>query len=861
VAKLGHQKQIMPARNGGVDLDSRSTCQVGGSRDTGAGSLALPLQGLKTATTGEALPEQVVKPSLSTGARPTEWIESQGGRYQALLRASRAISAYREPAGLFRALAGELQDVVRFDYLGLVLYDESQNKIEMPVFEVVNGPGVTIPTDLPAEDTLTWWVYHNQKPVVISHASDEPRFPRMMQIYKRWGVQSGVVLPLTTAHRRLGGLALGTAQPDAYSDDEVRYLGLVADQVALAVDNALRDEQQRRSEKDLSKQKAHFEKLFELAPEAIVLRDIENRVLRVNEEFTKLFGYTVDEAIGRNISSLIVPDDRRGECEHLRETLKRGERVNAETVRRRKDGKRLSVSLVAAPVSVEGKEREIYGIYRDITERKRAEQRLRRSEAYLAEGQRLSHTGSWARCVSTGELYWSRESFLIFGLDPDGPSPTFETFLSRIHPEDRDSVGNTAQNSIVRKSDFEIDFRIVLDDGAVRHIHVVGHPVIDAAGQVNELVGTHVDVTGPIQSRVALEKAFEEIKQLKDQLYQENVALREEIDETSMFEEIVGTSDALRRVLAQVETVAATDSTVLIYGETGTGKELIARAIHNLGERASQAFVKLNCAAIPTGLLESELFGHEKGAFTGAVGQRIGRFELANHGTVFLDEIGEITLDLQPKLLRVLQEREFERLGSSRTLRTGARLIAATNSDLSAMVQAGNFRSDLFYRLDVFPIHVPALRERKEDIPLLVRHFVQHFTRRLRKNIDSIPATTMTALCEYHWPGNIRELQNVIERAVILSTGSGLRVSTDDLKPHGRPPSGQANTGEVQITDGRKALRAFDETERQQIVEVLEETHWTVAGPNGAASRLGVKRSTLQYRMRKLGIPSRRGSL
>jgi PAS domain S-box-containing protein len=807
------------------------------------------------------MPEELVKASVLDGGKPTEWIESLAGRYEALLRASRAISAYREPVALFRALAGELQHALKFDFLGLILYDESLNKIEIPVLEVVNGSGVTIPTDLRAEEAITWWVYHNQKPVVISHASDEPRFPRMMQIYKSCGVESGVVLPLTTAQRRLGGIALGSEQPDAYSDDEVRYLELVADHVALVVDNALRDEQQRRSEEDLRKQKAHFEKIFELAPEAIVLLDIESRVLRVNEEFTKLFGYTADEAVGRNIRSLIVPEDHRDESENLRELLKRRERVNAEIVRRRKDGKRLTVSFVAAPVSVEGNGVEIYGIYRDITERKRSEERLRRSEAYLAEGQRLSHTGSWARCVSTGELYWSRESFLIFGFDPEGPSPTFETLLNRIHPEDRQSFRNTTQNAIVRRSDFEVDYRIIRDDGTVRHIHVVGHPVINAARPLNEFVGTHVDVTDQIQSRAALEKAFEEIKQLKDQLYQENVALREEIDETSMFEEIVGKSDALRRVLAQVETVAATDSTVLIYGETGTGKELIARAVHNLGERAPQAFVKLNCAAIPTGLLESELFGHEKGAFTGAVGQRVGRFELANHGTVFLDEIGEIPLDLQPKLLRVLQEREFERLGSSRTLKTDARLIAATNGNLSMMVEAGKFRADLFYRLDVFPIHVPSLRERKEDIPLLVRHFVQQFTRRLRKNIDSIPAATMTALCEYHWPGNIRELQNVIERAVIVSTGFVLKVSTDDLKPRSHRPGSQEKSGEAPRTDARNARKAVDESERQQILGVLEETHWTVAGPRGAASRLGLKRSTLQYRMRRLGIPSKRESL
>ena len=287
------------------------------------------------------------------------------------------------------------------------------------------------------------------------------------------------------------------------------------------------------------------------------------------------------------------------------------------------------------------------------------------------------------------------------------------------------------------------------------------------------------------QVAIAVENAlaYGQISDLKDKLAQEKLYLEDEIRSELNFEEIVGKSEALRYVLKQVETVAPTDSTVLIYGETGTGKELIARALHNLSSRSSGAFVKLNCAAIPTGLLESELFGHEKGAFTGAIAQRVGRFELANHGTVFLDEIGEIPLELQPKLLRVLQEREFERLGSSRTLRTDARLIAATNRDLAAMVDENKFRSDLYYRLNVFPIRVPALRERPVDIPLLVRHFVQQFSRRLGRQIDTIPSETMEALVRYHWPGNIRELQNVLERAVILSTGPVLRVAIEDLRP------------------------------------------------------------------------------
>jgi PAS domain S-box-containing protein len=809
--------------------------------------------------------DQLLERRATAADQPSEWAGMFASRYEAFLRVSRTINSYREPAALFRALAQELQNVVKFDFLGLVLYDEAHNEVLMPVLEVVNGPEVIVPPDLRPEDTIAWWVYKNQKPVVISCAQKETRFLPMMEVYKHYGVQSAVVLPLTTARRRLGGLALGSQQPGAYSDDEVRYLELVADQIALAVDNALRDEEQQSSAEDLRKQKAHFEKLFELAPEAIVLRDLEDRILRANQEFTKMFGYSAEEAIGHDVKALIVPTDvpQQRQCDELREALKRGERVNAEIIRRRKDGTKLHVSLVAAPVSV-GNEPEIYGIYRDITERKRAEEKLRRSEAYLAEGQRLTHTGSWARCISTGDLYYSVESFRIFGLDPERTKPTFEIFLNRLHPDDRESVQETLDRAIREQSDFERDYRVVRDDGTIRRVHVVGHPVINAAGQLTEFVGTHVDITEQHEAREALEKAFEEIKQLKDQLYRENVALREEIDETSMFEEIVGKSDALRRVLAQVETVAATDSTVLIYGETGTGKELIARAIHNLGTRSAQAFVKLNCAAIPTGLLESELFGHEKGAFTGAVAQRVGRFELANHGTVFLDEIGEIPLELQPKLLRVLQEREFERLGSSRTLKTGARLIAASNRDLNAMVEEGKFRSDLFYRLDVFPIHVPSLRERKEDISLLVRHFVQQFSRRLGKNIDSIPSATMNALCEYHWPGNIRELQNVIERAVILSTGSVLNVSIGDLRTRNHSTS-QAKTPVnpegSQVTEALNARKAVDESERKKILGVLEQTLWTVAGPDGAAARLGVKRSTLQYRMRKLGIPSKRESL
>ena len=308
------------------------------------------------------------------------------------------------------------------------------------------------------------------------------------------------------------------------------------------------------------------------------------------------------------------------------------------------------------------------------------------------------------------------------------------------------------------------------------------------------------------------------------------------------FEEIIGESPALKRTLKQVEIVAPTDSTVLLLGETGTGKELIARAIHNLSFRRERTLVKVNCAAIPTGLLESELFGHEKGAFTGAIAQRIGRFELANRGTIFLDEIGDIPIELQPKLLRVLQEREFERLGSTRTIHTDARLIAATNRDLREMVEQQKFREDLFYRLNVFPIYVPALRERSEDIPLLVHHFVQRFARQMNRTIETIPAETMAALTRYPWPGNIRELQNLIERAVIVSHGPVLQIPVRDLDNCAAPRR-----------DNEKD-QTLEEAQRAHILAILNETRWVLAGSRGAAARLGINRSTLQFRLKKLGI-------
>ncbi len=347
------------------------------------------------------------------------------------------------------------------------------------------------------------------------------------------------------------------------------------------------------------------------------------------------------------------------------------------------------------------------------------------------------------------------------------------------------------------------------------------------------------------QIAIALDNAltYQRVEELNAQLAEEKVYLEDEIRTEHQFDEIIGQSQTLKAILRQVETVAPTDSNVLLCGETGTGKELVARAIHALSRRKQGTFVKLNCAAIPTGLLESEMFGHEKGAFTGAIAQRIGRFELAHRGTMFLDEVGEIPLELQTKLLRVLQEREFERLGSSRTIRTDARVIAATNRDLEQMVHDRQFRSDLYYRLNVFPIVVPPLRERPEDIPMLVRYFVQQFARRMNRRVTTIPAEHMRALVRYSWPGNIRELQNLIERAVILSTGTVLAIPMSELEK--APATG---------SQPQAAPATLEAAEREAILRALRQAGGRVGGAAGAASILGMKRTTLQARMRKLGI-------
>jgi len=383
-----------------------------------------------------------------------------------------------------------------------------------------------------------------------------------------------------------------------------------------------------------------------------------------------------------------------------------------------------------------------------------------------------------------------------------------------------------------------------------------------ASRRLEAFTPADVELLQPVGAQIAIAVenalAFKEIDALKDKLAVEKLYLEEEIRSEFNFEEIIGESAALKRALAQVQLAAPAATTVLLLGETGTGKELFARAIHNLSPRRDRTFVKINCAAIPSGLLESELFGHERGAFTGALNQKVGRFELADHGTLFLDEVGDIPLELQPKLLRVLQEQEFERLGSNRTQRVDVRVVAATNQDLAKLVAERSFRSDLYYRLNVFPIQIPSLRERAEDIPLLVSYFVQTFSRRQNKEVEYIPADVMDAITHYPWPGNVRELENLIERAVLLSPGKELRIPLSELKSNqpaasGADPSSPFSsfTSSAPLTS---SIATLEEAERQHILRALKQTQWRIAGPKGAANLLDMKRTTLQARMRKLGI-------
>ncbi len=527
---------------------------------------------------------------------------------------------------------------------------------------------------------------------------------------------------------------------------------------------------------------------------------------------------------------VLYPEDRRVLADLIQKMFSEGITGDVQyRVRHPKYGQR-TMHSTGEPVFENGKVSRLIGNTLDITEQENAVQELRRRKAYMDQGQALGHTGSFGWNLSTGELIWSDETFRILGYEPT-TQPTLDFVFKRVHPEDLSLVHRVIENAKAGES-LDFEHRLLLPDGSVKHVHVIARPLTSASSEV-EFVGTVIDIT-------ARKKAFEEIKVLRDELHKENIVLREELGKTSMFEEVIGTSSALQMVLARAAKVAPTDSTVLIMGETGTGKELIARAIHKRSNRSERPFISVNCAAVPSSLIMSELFGHEKGAFTGAVQRRLGRFELAEGGTIFLDEVGDLPMETQIALLRVLQEREFERVGGTEVLRADVRVISATNRDLQTAIADGAFRNDLYYRLNVFPIKLPPLRERKEDVPLLVNYFVDRYAKRAGKKIKHIQKKSLEALQEYSWPGNVRELQNVIERSLIIGEANEFSIDkswvANEPQPSGAAPADQKTN------------------ERKRIEAALAQSNGKIAGASGAAAKLGIPASTLESKIRSLRI-------
>jgi formate hydrogenlyase transcriptional activator len=479
-------------------------------------------------------------------------------------------------------------------------------------------------------------------------------------------------------------------------------------------------------------------------------------------------------------------------------------------------------------------------IFANALERRKGDESLRESEERLSLAASSAEAGLWIMEVDTGLVWVTQKLRELFQFSPD-EEVNFERFLVAIHSDDRARVRELVRQSLEARTMIHVEFRILHPDGSLRWIVARGRPFSRASGLPERLMGVSIDVTERKEMEARLRDQLEEIESLKLQLEKENINMREELSQGQGFEKIVGSSDALNYVLFRVGQVAPTDATVLLLGETGTGKGMVANAIHSLSSRKDRPMITVNCAALPANLIESELFGREKGAFTGAYARQAGRFEVADKGTIFLDEIGELPLELQSKLLRVLQESEFERLGSAKTVKVDARVIASTSRDLREEVRAGRFREDLFYRLNVFPVSIPPLRKRMDDIPQLVRFFTDKYARKIGRQIETIPKTAMMVLQDYSWPGNVRELEHVIERAVITTTGPVLQIA-DRLEPLTDPDE----------TD--TSMKDMAAMEREHILRVLRETGWKIEGAKGAATILNLHPSTLRFRIKKLGI-------
>jgi formate hydrogenlyase transcriptional activator len=562
-----------------------------------------------------------------------------------------------------------------------------------------------------------------------------------------------------------------------------------------------------------------------------------------NRRWLDYAGLSVEDARDWGWTAAVHADDLNRLADYWRSILASGESGEIEARLRRSDGVYRWFLFRASPLRDEsGNIVKWYGTNTDIEERKRAEEAIRTNEQSL---RRIIDTIPGHVCILSaagGIQLLNRQVFEYFGKTTEDwkNSPTFEA----VHPDDLPRTIEAWRRWLETGQPVDLELRQRRADGVYRWFQSRALPARDTEGHITGwyILLTAIDDRKRAESE--LQEAFEEIKRLKDRLHDENVVLREQIDQAFMFEEIVGSSPALKTVLSSIVKVAPTDSTVLITGETGTGKELIARAIHKGSQRAAQAFITVNCASIPSSLIASELFGHEKGAFTGALQRRQGRFELAHSGTIFLDEIGELPTETQIALLRVLQERQFERVGGSRVIPTDVRIIAATNRDLAAAIAAGTFRADLFYRLNVFPIDVPPLRKRKEDVPMLVEYFVRRYAEKARKQITKIDKNTLKLCQSYSWPGNIRELQNIVERSVILCAGDTFWVDEAWLSSQETPRPKSSGL----------LTQTLQSQEKELIEAALAESNGKVAGRNGAAAKLGIPRSTLAFKIKQLNI-------
>jgi PAS domain S-box-containing protein len=622
----------------------------------------------------------------------------------------------------------------------------------------------------------------------------------------------------------------------------------------LQIEEAHSHAELKRRESELERSEERNRALLNAIPDLMFLLTRDGTYLDYHAKADDLLFQPPEKFIGKNVSEVMPPDLASQFQKVFEQASDKPSLLEYELLRR--DGNHF---YEASIVTCEGD--KLLAIVRDITERKKAEEALRASEERLRLAQQAARVGTWEWDIQTGASVWSEMIWQLIGLEPGEVPPSLEKFVSFIHPDDREPALRKV-NRVLAESDYYYDeFRLVPRNGPMLWVASKGRVIRSADGRPKRMLGVNIDITERKLAEESLKRALAELRQLKDRLHEENIYLKEEIRVASNFGEIIGESRALQRVLRQAEQVAPLDTTVLLLGETGTGKELLAHAIHNRSSRHDHPLVKVNCGALPAPLIESELFGHEKGAFTGADTARLGRFAVANGGTLFLDEVGELPLDLQAKLLRVLEQGEFEMVGSSRTMKVDVRVIAATNRNLSEAVAQGTFRSDLFYRLSIFPITMPPLRERVEDIPMLVKHLVNVVSYKLGKNIETIPQSVIRVLQEYDWPGNVRELRNVIERAVILTQGSKLQL-TEMFEPLTLRDASQPL-----ITDSQRDQDAEGETLEQSeyrlILRTLKKVHWRVEGPGGAAELLNVHASTLRSRMRKLGIarPRVKGSL